>query len=351
MSENVPQTGSKFSFVTVLLALLLFGAGVVVGRWMPWPTAPDMPQLRTDLPRFAPRPVSLDLKFVDADGDLLADTPTDPAKLLDPDSLTFSYLASDDQAAFNETWAGFLAHLSKVTGKPVNYIPQSSPQAQADSMAHGRLQVAAFNTGAVPMAVNTAGFIPAFAVSSPGEPRVYQMEIVVPTASAIKSAADLRGQTLCLTDDSSNSGCKAPLYLLRKEFKLEAGRDFSVRYSGGHYASLMLVSLGEVNAAAVASVVEKRFKAARPQSAEQMRTIYTSPDFPTAAIGYANNLKPELAAKIRKAFESFDWGGSSLDKQFPGGSFQAVDYKKDWELVREIDHAMVSPPAATAPAE
>ena len=73
---------------------------------------------------------SLDDKFTDADGDLIADIPTDPAQLVDPGTLIFAYTPVEDPAVYAEVWQGFLDHMSEVTGKNVQFFPVQSNAAQ-----------------------------------------------------------------------------------------------------------------------------------------------------------------------------------------------------------------------------
>src|SRR5262249_28642420 len=71
------------------------------------------------------------------------------------------------------------------------------------------------------------------------------------------------------------------------------------------------------------------------------RTIYTSEKtFPPACFGYTHNLKPELAAKIREAFLSFEWKGTSLESAYKAANqskFVPVNYKEHWALVRDVE--------------
>ena len=69
------------------------------------------------------RPVqnALDPRYTDADGDLLADVPTDAAKQQNPDTLVFSFLVSQGPEAKEATWKDFVAALHAATGKPVEF--------------------------------------------------------------------------------------------------------------------------------------------------------------------------------------------------------------------------------------
>jgi phosphonate transport system substrate-binding protein len=91
----------------------------------------------------------------------------------------------------------------------------------------------------------------------------------------------------------------------------------------------------------VASDVLKRAVCAGRISPNDFRVIHESNPFPSAALGYAHNLKPDLAAKLRGCCLNFDWKGTSLGQYFADAGqtrFAPADYKKDWDLVRRIDN-------------
>src|SRR3546814_5205860 len=74
--------------------------------------------------------------------------------------------------------------------------------------------------------------------------------------------------------------------------------------------------------------------------ADQVRTIYKSQTFPTTGYGHAHNLDPELAAKIKQAFFTFEWKGSALEEEFVAeDKFVAIYHKSDWDIIRKIDKA------------
>ena len=47
---------------------------------------------------------ALDVIYCDANGDLVADAPTDPAKLNDPSTLVFAYTPVEDPAVYADIW-------------------------------------------------------------------------------------------------------------------------------------------------------------------------------------------------------------------------------------------------------
>jgi phosphonate transport system substrate-binding protein len=296
--------------------------------------------------------------YTDANGDLVADPPKDAAAMADPPELAFTYVAVEDPAPFQEAMNDLVTHLAKVTGKKVTYTPFVAPEDELRALHDGKLQVAAFATGQVPAAVNRAGFVPVASFGSDAGKGTYLIEILVKPDSPIQSPADLRGHELTLTEINSNSGYKAPLVILKRSFSLLPFKDYQLRYSGGHEQSVAGLAKGDYSAIVVASDVLARCVHDGVITPAQFRSIYKSDAFPSAVFGYAYNLKPELAAKVRSALLEFPFAGSTLDKRFGSPEhtkFVPVDYKADFTSVREIDDAVgqtipIASPPSSAPA-
>lgn len=285
---------------------------------------------------------ALDARYCDRDGDLVADPPTDPKDFNDPSTLIFAYTPVEDPAVYAPAWQGFLDHLQKVTGKPVRLFQVQSNAAQFEALRSGRLHVTGANTGGVPVAVNCAGMVPFAMMSSPDAPYVYHTVIIVPAGSDIKTPRDLKGRNVAFTSPTSNSGYKSPAYLLERDFGLKAGTDYTSSFSGKHDTSILGVVNGDYDAAAVASSVLGRMADRHVYDPAKIRAIYTSAPFPTTGYGYAHNLKPDLAAKIRQAFLTYDMTSDPrMTQEFPGQTkFIPIDYKKDWAVVRDVDTAI-----------
>ncbi len=282
----------------------------------------------------------LDKQYCDRDGDLTADLPTDKSKVVDPGTIIFAYTPVEDPAVYAKVWDGFIQHMAKTTGKKVVFFPVQSNAAQIEAMRSGRLHVAGFNTGSNPIAVACAGFVPFAMMAAKDGSYGYEMEIIVPADSAIKTPADLKGHTLAFTSPTSNSGFKAPSALLKSEFGLVADKDFKTAFSGKHDNSVLGVANKDYEAAAVANSVMKRMIDRKVVDAKKIRSIYKSQTFPTTGYGHAHNLDPALAAKIKEAFFTFPWKGSALKKEFKKeDKFIPITHKKDWEIIRKIDAA------------
>ena len=283
---------------------------------------------------------TLDKQYCDRNHDLVADLPLVESEWVNPDTIIFSYTPVEDPAIYARVWDVFVQHMAKVTGKKVVFFPVQSYAAQYEAMRSGRLHVAGVNTGGNPVAVSCAGFVPFAMMASKDGSYGYEMEIIVPTGSDIKSPADIKGRTLALTSPTSNSGNKAPSALLKSEFGLVKDVDFKTVFSGKHDNSVLGIANKDYEVAAVANSVMNRMFDRKVVDPASITTIYKSATFPTTGYGHAYNLHPAVVAKIKQAFFTFKWEGSELQKEFKKeGSFVGIHHKSDWDVIRKIDTA------------
>jgi phosphonate transport system substrate-binding protein len=284
----------------------------------------------------------LDDRYCDVDGDMLADTPTDPADLVDPDTLIFAFTPVEDPAVYKTAWADFLAYLEERTGKEVVFFPVQNNAAQIEAMRSGRLHIAGFNTGSNPLAVNCAGFNPFTIMAAEDGSFGYEMEIITFPDSGIATPADIAGKQLAFTSPTSNSGFKAPSAILKADFGLVAETDFEPVFSGKHDNSILGVANKDYPAAAVANSVMQRMIEREVVSEDQIVSIYKSQTFPTTGYGVAHNLTPELKETIRSAFFDFEWEGTGLQEEFSKNGeaqFLPITYQEYWDVIRKIDAA------------
>lgn len=283
---------------------------------------------------------TLDTQYCDRDFDQTADLPLDSKDWVNPDTIIFSYTPVEDPAVYAKVWDGFVKHMAEVTGKKTVFFPVQSYAAQYEAMRSGRLHIAGVNTGGNPLAVSCAGLVPFAMMAAKDGSFGYEMEIIVPADSPIQSPADLKGKSLAFTSPTSNSGFKAPSALLKSEFGLEAEKDFKTAFSGKHDNSILGVANKDYEAAAVANSVLKRMIDRKVVDPAKLRTIYKSQTFPTSGYGHAHNLHPEVVAKIKQAFFTFEWEGSDLAKEFKKEDrFIGIHHKSDWAVIRKIDAA------------
>ncbi len=279
---------------------------------------------------------ALDAMYCDADGDLVADAPTDPSELVDPDTLVFAYTPVEDPAIYEDIWQPFIAHLSEVTGKDVQFFAVQSNSAEVEAMRSGRLHIGGFSTGPTPFAVNLAGAVP-FAIMGSEDGRFgYTLQVYTQADSDIQEMPDLAGKRVAHTSPTSNSGNQAPRALF-PALGVTPDEDYEVAYSGSHDQSMLGVVAGDYDAAPVASEVVERMAERGLYDPEEVRIVWESDPFPTTSYTYAHDLAPELKEKIEEAFFSFDFEGTALGEEFVGVSrFVPITYEDAWAVIRQI---------------
>ena len=282
---------------------------------------------------------TLDKKYCDRDGDLVADTPTGADDILDPKTLIFSYTPIEDPAMWQDVWARFLDHLKKTTGKNVTFFQVQNYSAQLEALRSGRLHIAGINAGSTPVAVNCAGFVPTVQLGTEQGPWGYTMEIIVPAKSAVKSVPDLKGKTIAFVSPTSATGFKAPTILLKNKFGMELDRDYKSRFTGKHETSIIGVANDDYEAAAVAGDLINRISDRKVIEINSVKIIYESEPFPGTAFGITNRLAPTLAGKVREAFLTYDWANDpKLKRELPDVTrFVPTDYKAAFQMIRDID--------------
>ena len=280
---------------------------------------------------------NLDVRYCDDNGDLVADTPTDPAQWLDPDTLIFSYTPVEDPSVYENVFTEFMDYLEEKTGKRVKWYGADSYASQVEAMRSGRLHIAGISTGPTVFAVNLAGYVP-FAIMGKEDGRFgYKLQLITHKDTDIKAVSDLKGRNVAHVTPSSNSGNQAPRALFKAQ-GVVPDVDYEVKYSGKHDNSIMGVANKDYEAAPVASSVLDRMVEKGVVDRGDLRVIWESKLFPTTSYGVVYNLKPELQDKIRDAFLTFDWKGTGLDREFGSKSdrFIPITFKEHWTDIRTI---------------
>ncbi len=277
----------------------------------------------------------LDTIYCDADGDLLADPPKDPAKLKNPDVLFFTNSPLDDPAVFNKLMQPFVDHLASCTGKKVRYYDVYSSAAAIEAMRAGRMHVGSMSSGDTAFAVNVAGAHPLGIRGDASGPQGYQLWMIVRKDSPFKSLADLKGKRVAHTTPSSNSGNLAPRALFPGE-GLVPDRDYKPLFSGKHENSISGVAAGDYDAAPIAHDILVRMAERGVVKMDDFRVIWKSANFAPGGISMAHDLAPALVKKIRECTYNFRYP-PEMQKGFQGADrWLPIDYRKDWDLVRKV---------------
>ncbi|MCK5574632.1 MAG: phosphate/phosphite/phosphonate ABC transporter substrate-binding protein, partial [Sphingomonadales bacterium] len=231
----------------------------------------------------------------------------------------------------------FLAYMEKKTGKKVKWYGADSYASQVEAMRSGRLHIAGISTGPTVFGVNLAGYVPVAIMGKDDGRFGYKLQLITHKDTDIKKVSDMKGRNIAHVSPSSNSGNQAPRALF-KSMGVTPDEDYKVQYSGKHDNSILGVANKDYEAAPVASSVLDRMVDKGVVNADDLRIIWESKLFPTTSYGYAHNLHPDLQAKVRDAFLTFDWKGTALDKEFGKKSdrFIPITFKEHWSDIRTI---------------
>jgi phosphonate transport system substrate-binding protein len=211
---------------------------------------------------------------------------------------------------------------------------------EAELLAHmkaGKLQLAQFTTGLVPVAADTANGEP-FAVrghGSTGKYDVYELHLIVRADSKIRKPRDLVGTKIAHSTQKSNSGNLAPRAYF-PTLGLVPEHNYEVVFSGGHERSIMGLQHGFWQGAAVASDQFERMAKKGEIKAKDFRVLWKSEPFPVESWVLSRQVAPEVAARVRQCTYAFRFPAEASRLLEGADRFVPIDPDKAYSAVRFV---------------
>jgi phosphonate transport system substrate-binding protein len=200
-----------------------------------------------------------------------------------------------------ESYQVLLDYLGEYLQMPIAFKQRQTYEEINVLLERGQLDLAFICTGAyIPLRER----IPVEIVGVPvveGK-TTYQSYIIVFTNSPIQEIADLRGKHFAFTDPLSNTGKLYPTYLLA-EIGTTPGAFFaSFIYTNSHDNSIQAVAQGNVDGAAVDSLIYDQLAQDTPDLIGQVRIIHKSFPMAMPPVVLSPTVSESLKTKIRAFF-------------------------------------------------
>jgi len=286
-------------------------------------------------------PHRLAATFTDSQNRLVADPPASVGQFVDPPTLVMAHIQDTGDEAAYFPWTQFESHLGDVTGRKVRDVVYENSTKQFDKISSGEITVVALHAAETPYLVNNFGYQPAAVLADDSGTAGNKLDIIVPANSPVSDLSGIRGSTLTCTVPSSITGYRTAVVLLMLNQNLRPDVDYFITWSMGQTRSIKGIADGRYTAAAVSDDKLKSMTKDGTISSSGYKVLYQSDIIPRLTVGWFYNLKPELAAKVRDAIISFkpDMTAQApdVDSSITSMHFVSIDYKKDFELVRQID--------------
>ncbi len=242
-----------------------------------------------------------------------------PAATAPPKEIVFSILSAENQASMGPLWQPMLDDMSAQIGIKVKPFFASNYTSLIEAMRFKQVQVGWFSALPALDAVNRADAEVLGRVIDAGGDETYKSVIIVKKGSGItleKLLACGQKYAFGIGDPQSTSGTLAPMAYLFTPKGIEPAKCFKAVRSASHQANAFSVANGVLDVATNNSVGLIFFKRQKPDQADTLETIWSSPPLPESSIVARRDLDPAVKEKLRQFFLTYGVGtGPTADRQ------------------------------------
>ncbi len=230
-----------------------------------------------------------------------------------PDKLTVVTMPDEnnpDAGAKNEN---FVKAMSEYLEMPVEQLEGGDYAVGIEAMKNKKLDVLLVSPMSYFQAKKKVAIEPLVTTAILGSEPYKTVFITQKDNNEINELKDLKGTNFAFVDPASSSGYMFPKYTLVKELNLEAAKVEepnyffkTVAYSGKHDASLMGVSKGDYEAAAVSGQVISMMDAAGLVDQDEIKIIGETEEIPNPSYVVRSELPEDLKAKIKEFYLQYE---------------------------------------------
>jgi phosphonate transport system substrate-binding protein len=236
-----------------------------------------------------------------------------------PKELTFSILSAENQASMGPLWQPLLDDLSASIGVPVKPYFATNYTSLIEAMRFNQIQAGWFSAEPTLEAVDRAdGEVLGRVIQGGGE-ATYESVIIARKDSGItldKLLACGKRYNFGLGDPESTSGTLAPMAYLFIPKGIDPAKCFKAVRNASHQANAFSVANGVLDVSTNNTVGMLFFHNQKPDLADKLQVIWTSPPLPESSIVVRKDLDPAIKEKMRQFFLTYGTGtGPKADAQ------------------------------------
>lgn len=232
--------------------------------------------------------------------DVIARTNKDISRAQRP-VLRYALKATTPYISTQKYYYGLMRIIGDRISYDIQFMKNGSCSELSEMLRNGSIDVAFVNSS-VYVKCNSAFGLKLLAVPVPITRHVYYSYFIVGKESDVSSFEGLKGKKFAFTDPLSTTGYLIPTYYLLRRQKSADSFFGGHLFTYSHVNSIMAVSRGLADGAAVDSLVWDYLKSVNPAITSRVRIIarYPAPGGPTVVV--RPTFDPGDASRLRRAF-------------------------------------------------
>ena len=268
---------------------------------------------------------------------------SDPAHPGWPEEIVIVQMPDENNPDAGQLHDGFRAEMEKYLGIPVKELKGSEYTVGIEAMKAGKLDIMLVTPMSYYQAQRTANIEALVTTTTEGAPEYRTVFVTKSDRTDIRSLEDLRDKTFAFVDPASSSGYMYPKAKLIVDLNLDSlkletpGYFFkTVTYSGKHDSSLIGVSMGDYDAAAVAQQIIDQTAEAGLINKEDFKIIGQTDIIPSACFVIRGDLPQDLKDKIKEFYLQYS-DSTYFEAFYHNPDIRFVEAKdSDYAVVRQM---------------
>jgi phosphonate transport system substrate-binding protein len=227
-------------------------------------------------------------------------TPSGPRVNADPATLKMALLPDESPSTIIANNEKLKEYLERELGKKIELVSVTDYSSLIEAVRHGRVHVAYLGPLSYVLARQRTDIEPFAALKTRGS-TTYQAVLIGNIEAGIDSVQAIKGKQVAFGDHASTSSHLIPRAMLAKK-GLMADTDYQPNYVGAHDVVALTVQTGKAQAGGLSKPIFKSLVERKLIDLKKVRVLEESEPFPQYPWTMRTDLKPELRAKIRRAF-------------------------------------------------